>query len=87
MEKAALRAIIEINKNIYGNRSVEYTLYISEKEGEEICSIGVKIAEDKAFAEDVCRDRKRAEDFLYLIAREELEPCHLLDVVCDALPI
>ncbi len=87
MENAALCEIIKIDKKISENRYARYILYISEKDGYNICSIGVEISEDKAFAEDFCRDRKTAEKFLYLIADEGLEPCHLPDVIYDILPI
>ena len=87
MENNSLRPIIQINKNTIDNRSARYTLYVSERESEKIYSISVCIEDDTAFAEDITRGRKRAEEFLYLIAGEELEPCHLLDVLYDTLPI
>lgn len=79
--------IFNIKKKNSINMLIEYKLYLSQTEGEKIYSVSIETAQDRAFAEDVCRDRKSAEDFLYLLAREEVEPCHLLDIVYDVLPI
>ncbi len=66
---------------------ITYRLYISQSEDGEIYSLSVEMSGECSHAEDVCRNRSRAEEFLYLLAKEEVEPCHLLDVVYDMLPL
>ena len=84
--------LIEIIKYLSIGRRIKYSLLASyDGSGEAIYSVSAEFMEgdvsDRAFAEDTCRDRKTAERFLYLIASEEAEPCHLNDIVYDMLPL
>lgn len=79
--------IVRIDKRNSINMLITYKLYVSKSEEGEIYSLSVEKAGECSCAEDVCRDRIRAEDFLYLLAKEELEPCHLTDVLYDMLPL
>lgn len=84
--------IIEISKYLPSGRVIKYTLFecCDERCG-EVFSVSVEFVGDAKseceFAEDICRDRRIAEQFLYLIAEEEVEPCHLGDIVYDMLPL
>ncbi|MBE6608604.1 MAG: hypothetical protein E7633_08620 [Ruminococcaceae bacterium] len=83
---------VELIKQLSSHKSIKYLLFVSHNDlGEEIFSISAEFVGDasgeSAIAEDICRDRKRAENFLYLIASEEVEPCHICDIVYDMLPL
>lgn len=84
--------IIELIKHLPSGRSIKYTLFEEHGGlGEGIFSVSAEFVGDTQdeceFARDVCRDSRVAERFLYLIATEEVEPCHLKDIVYDMLPI
>lgn len=84
--------IIELIKHLPSGRSIKYTLFEDRSElGEEVFSVSAEFVgneqEKCEFAEDICRESRVAERFLYLVATEEVEPCHLKDIVCDMLPI
>ena len=84
--------IIELIKYLPSGRSIKYTLFEDRSElGEEVFSVSAEFVGDTQgeceFARDICRDSRVAERFLYLIATEEVEPCHMKDIVYDMLPI
>lgn len=84
--------LVEISKYLPSGRCIKYILYLlRDGSGEEIYSLSAEFTGgeycDRAFVEDISHDRGRAERFLYLIAFEEVEPCHLRDVVYDLLPL
>jgi hypothetical protein len=84
--------IVEISKYLPSGRCVKYTLFESSDERRtEIFSVSAEFVGDTQdeceFAKDICRDRKVAERFVYLIAAESVEPCHLKDIIYDMLPI
>ncbi len=84
--------LVEMIKYLSVGRCKKYTLLVCyDGSGEAIYSVSAEFVggdvSDRAFAEDICRDRRAAERFLYLIAYNEAEPCHLKDIVCDMLPL
>ena len=81
--------IVEISKYLPSGRCIKYTLFESCNEyGAEIFSVSAEfVGYSLELVEDICRDRKSAEKFLYLIASENVEPCHLKDIVYDMLPL
>lgn len=79
--------IVRIDKRNSINMLITYRLYVSQSEDGEIYSLSVEMSGERSRAEDVCRDRSRAEEFLYLLAKEEVEPCHLHDILYDSLPL
>ena len=68
--------------------TMQYTLYQSNQ-GDEACySISISDEEyGSAFVEDVTDDLSAAERFLQLLYEEAVEPCHLVAVVEDSLPL
>ncbi len=84
--------VLKITKYVSENYSVNYTLISEENtDGERIFSVYVEKAgigiSDKVHAEDISRDRESAEKFLYLISSQDVEPCHLYDILYDMMPI
>ena len=84
--------IVEISKYLPSGRCVKYTLLESSDEfGAEVFSVSAEFVGDRQdgceIVKDICRDRKVAERFVYLIAAESVEPCHLKDIIYDMLPI
>ncbi len=82
-----LRELVVINKQNSINMLITYKLYISKTREDDIYSMSIETSDDISFAEDICCDRESAERFLYLLAKEEVEPCHLHDIVYDTLPL
>ena len=78
---------IKIDKTLSNGRSATYALYINEDGGENICSIEISSGEEISRVSDICRDTVSARKFLQTLADEEVEPCHLYDIVCDSLPL
>ena len=82
------RILLELNKYLPSGRHIKYTLYVCGEDKYSVCAEFVgEDSDDRELAEDICRDRKSAEDFIYLLSRNEVEPCHLMDIVYDMLPI
>ena len=84
--------IVEISKYLPSGRCIKYTLLESSDEfGFSAFSVSAEFVGDRQdgceIAKDICRDRMSAERFVYLIAAESVEPCHLGDIVYDMLPI
>lgn len=84
--------IVEISKYLLCGRCIKYTLIESrDKENREVFSVSAEfVGEPESeceIANDICRDRGSAEQFLYLIAAGEAEPCHLKDIIYDMLPL
>lgn len=68
--------------------TIRYTLYQSNQGTEAFYSVSVSDDEyGSAYAEDVTDDLSAAERFLQLLCEEAVEPCHLLAIVEDALPL
>ena len=84
--------IVEISKYLPSGRVIKYTLFECRDGREsEVFSVSAELAGDRQggceIAKDICRDRMSAERFVYLIAAESVEPCHLKDIIYDMLPI
>lgn len=89
-EAVEMREAVRVSKRNSVGALIEYKLYISKNTDNgagDICSIGIETSCERSLVRDICRDRERAEGFLYLLVREEVEPCHLADIVYDLLPI
>lgn len=78
---------VKITKELSHTLWCEYTLHVINDGDETVCSIEIAMDGKISRANDISRDIKSAENFLYLLAKEEVEPCHLLDIVYDAVPI
>lgn len=80
--------LTELTRCINPNAATVYILYQQSYSDRIGYSIAVSDAYDHhSFAEDLTDDRDAAERFLALLAEEAAEPCHLSDLVEDALPL
>lgn len=93
-KKLDLCKILKVKKHDSDNKdekTIEYLLYRSVFDQREGYSLEIVISNgediDRAFAEDFVSDRDKAEEFLYTLFREEVEPCHLTDILYDTLPL
>lgn len=75
-----------VKVKVYKSAAV-YTLYEAVSGEDLIFSVEIEMDGIVERADDICREQRKAEKLLFLLAAEDVEPCHLLDIVYDALPL
>lgn len=82
------KTLLETMHNCTGHPSLIFALYEFSCRGRNAYSVAVYSSSTGcAFAEDVTDSRQAAESFMELLQAQELEPCHLSDLLEDLLPL
>ncbi len=80
--------VCELTRYQDPHSSIVYILYQQAVSGRFAYSIAISDSfHNRSVAEDVTDDRNAAERFFQLLCAEGAEPCHLSDLVEDALPL